>query len=302
MILITGASGFLGSAVANQAHGRGLPARGMVRASSDRSRLRLDEPSIVVADMAEVDSLARAVEGVEAVIHCAATTSTGTPDPERSRRVNVEGTRRLVEACQGAGTRRYVQISSQSALPDNPSSYGRTKFEADQIVRASELEWTILKPGLIYGPGPAAVFSKVVEFTEKFPVVPVLGNGRHKQRPVHVEDVAWAALRCLETPESVGREYDLGGAEAMEFNDMLRAILAARGRRKALLHIPLPVCMALARVLGLLMKDPPVTVDNVQGVRLAPDVDNKPAERDLGFRPRSFAEGLSEVFGGSAGR
>ncbi|MCX7014284.1 MAG: hypothetical protein NTW86_17320 [Candidatus Sumerlaeota bacterium] len=136
----------------------------------------------------------------------------------------------------------------------------------------------------------------MVEFTEKFPVVPVLGDGRYEQRPVHVGDVAWAALRCLSTPAAIRKEYDLGGADAMEFNAMIRSILAARGRRKRLLHVPLPLCLALAWGLGLAMKNPPVTADNVYGVRHAPHVDNGPAERDLGYRPRSFEEGLRGIF------
>ena len=296
MLLVTGASGFLGSAIANLAKTRRTPVRGLVRSGSDRSRLRLEPAEIVVGEMADGESLRRAVEGIEAVIHCAATTSVAPPDLALSRRVNVEGTGRLLEACARAGAQRFVQISSQSAVRENSSVYGRTKYEADERVRSSGLAWTILKPGLIYGPGLGGVFGKVIEFADKFPVVPVLGDGRYEQRPVHVEDVAWAALQCHVSPISIRREYDLGGADPMEFNAMIRAILAARGKRKPLIHIPLAVCLALARALGLAMKNPPVTVDNVLGVRWASHIDNGPAERDLGFRPRPFGEGLRQCF------
>ncbi len=296
MILVTGASGFLGSAIANRAKRRGLAVRGMIRPGSPRHRLQLAPGDLAIGEMENPESLAAAVEGVGAVIHCAASTSVSRPDLAASRRVNVEGLARLIEACQRAGTRRFVLISSQSADPRNPSVYGRTKYEAERRLRESSLEWTILRPALIYGPGDAAVFGKVVEFTRKFPVVPVLGSGRQRQRPVHVDEVAWAALRCLETPASIGKRYDLGGAEFLEFNDMLRELLRAQGLRKPLVHLPLWLCMALARILERVSSNPPVTVDNVLGVQLDAEVDNAPAERDLGFRPRSFRDAVGELF------
>lgn len=302
MLLVTGASGFLGSTVANLAKRRGMAVRGLVRQNSDRGRLRLEDSEIAVGDMTDGDSLCRATHGATAAIHCAATTSSSKPDWELSRAVNIDGMRSLIEACREAGVRRLIQISTQSSLKENPSAYGQSKYQADQLLRESDLEWTILRPGLIYGPGRAGVFEKVVEFTEKFPFVPVLGDGRNVQRPVHVDEVAWATLRCLEAPGSIRNAYDLGGAEPLEFNAMIRAILEARGRRKPLIHIPLPVCMILARILALAMSDPPVTADHVLGVRLAPHLDNEPAERDLDFRPRTFQVGLREIFGAASAK
>lgn len=295
MLLITGASGFLGSHVANQATKRTMEVRALVRRTSDCSRLDLPPDCLLIGEMTDRESMQRAVAGCDAVVHCAATTSATAPDPELAQRVNVEGTRTLVALCEQHGVRRYVQISSQSAVPHNQSVYGRTKFQADEIVRASGLQWTILKPGLIYGPGKAGVFSKVVEFTRKFPVVPVLGSGRHEQNPVHVDDVAWAAIECLKTEATIQKEYDLGGAQAMTFDEMIRILLKAQGLKKPLVHLPLPLCMALAKVLEAISKNPPVTTDNVRGVKIAGHVDNSAAEQDFGYRPRDFKEAAGEA-------
>lgn len=300
MLLVTGASGFLGSTIANMAAERGIPVRGLVRRNSDRSRLSHANISLAEGDMADASSLAAALRGVEAVIHCAATTSASAPDMELSRRINVEGTRALVDECRKSGVRRYVQISSQSALPHNRSAYGSTKYLADEIVRGSQLDWTILKPGLIYGSGKAGVFSKVVEFTVKFPVVPVLGSGKHLQSPVHVEDVAWAALECLTSPSTLHREYDLGGRNSMTFDEMIQSILSAGNKRKPLLHLPLPLCMALARTLEMVMKNPPVTTDNVRGVKVAQPIDNSAAQRDFGYAPRDFNQWVMQNLGNHA--
>jgi nucleoside-diphosphate-sugar epimerase len=241
------------------------------------------------------------VQGVEAVIHAAATTSETAPDEALSKRTNVEGTRNLIEACQEAGVRRWVQISSLSANPANTSVYGRTKFAADEVVRGSGLRWTILQPGTIFGPGGRGLFAKIVRLTRGLPlVVPVLGPGKQTMRPIYVEDGADAALACLTHETTVGRTYTLGCRDAITFNDFLRGVLRAQRKRKLLLHIPFWFCFPVARVLGLVLKNPPVTVDNLVGLKQmqAPDITG--AEKDFGFAPLTFSEGLARTFAATA--
>src|SRR5579862_8282168 len=126
MILVTGASGFLGSHFANYAAARARNVRCMVRRKSQTSELKGIE--IRHADLLEPDSLAAALEPpVSTVVHCAATTSETKVDYAQSFKVNVEGTRNLLEACRAQGVRRFIMISTQSANEQNPSTYGRTK-------------------------------------------------------------------------------------------------------------------------------------------------------------------------------
>ncbi|MBN1866519.1 NAD-dependent epimerase/dehydratase family protein [Candidatus Sumerlaeota bacterium] len=299
MMLVTGASGFVGSAVVRLARSRGLAVRAMVQ---PQSRLDLLEgvpaDSIVRADMTEIDSLRRAVEGVRAVVHCAATTSVSAPDLELSRRVNVEGTDALLRACREAGARRFVNIGSQSAHKGNPSVYGRTKLEQDERVMGAEgIEWTILRPSIVYGAQAKGVFSKMADYCRKLPVIPVIGPGREEMRPIHVDDVAWAALACIEESRTVGRIYDLGGADVLEFNEFISEILAAIGKRKPCFHLPIPIALAIARTLSAVMKNPPLTPDNVTGIQTARHVSNRAAREDFGFAPRGFAQGLREIYG-----
>lgn len=297
MILVTGASGFLGSAVVRLALRKGLKVRAMVRESSSLDLLpALEEEALVRANMADPDSLDRAVDGVEAVVHCAATTSQAAPDLEKSRQVNVEGTRALLEACARHGVKRFINISSQSAHSGNSSVYGQTKREQDEVVQAGEPDWTILKPSIIYGAEAKGIFDKMVGYCRKLPVIPIIGPGREEMRPVHVDDVAAAALSCLEKPESVGQTYDIGGADAMEFNAFIEAILKALGQKKPFFHLPIPVALAIAHVAGKVMANPPLTPDNVKGIQTAPHVDIRAARRDLDFQPRSFAQGLRDIW------
>jgi NADH dehydrogenase len=256
----------------------------------------LDSPLLYhQGDITDPATLDAAVQGVEAVIHAAATTSETAPDEAVSWRTNVEGTRNLLAACRRAGVRRWIQISSLSANPANSSVYGRTKRVADEEVRRSGLRWTILQPGTIYGSGSRGLFAKMVRLTQTLPAVPVLGPGTQSMRPIHVDDAALAALACLDHEATVGQIYALGSRDVITFNDFLRGIVRVHGKRKPLVHIPLWFCFAVARVLSFFLRNPPVTVDNLVGLRqmTAPDITS--AQRDFGFAPRTFAEGLQQT-------
>lgn len=291
-VLITGAAGFVGSAAVRLALEAGWLVRAMVREEGDAAALRSGGAGIVAGDLTRPETLVPAAEGVDAVIHCAATTSEFRPDAELSRRTNIEGTRALVEAALRSGRPRWIQISSMSAHPASTSIYGTTKHGADEVVRASGLPWTILKPSIIYGPGGRGVVARTVRTMRGLPVMPVVGDGKLLMRPVHADDVARAALACLANGATAGREYMIGGPDEITFNEFLEKLGAVFGVRRRRVRVPIPVAMLIARTAGAVMKNPPLTTDNVLGVREALRVDISAARSDFGFSPVGFDQGL----------
>ncbi len=298
-ILITGAAGFLGAATVRLAADRGHHVRAMIRPSSDRSRVGLDKDQLFLADLNQFDLFPQALAGMDAVIHCAAITSEGKPDLERSRKVNVEGTARLFDAARAAGVRRWVQISSMSAHPRCASVYGTTKMAADEYVRkaATPPHWTILRPSLIYGPGGKGLVHKTTEILKKLPRLPILGSGESLLRPVFVTDVADAALRCLELEIAKGKTYMIGGADEVSLNEFMVRLAQAAGHPKPLFHLPLPLCAVMAKVGAALTKNPPFTMDNVLGVKEVQRVDQQAAQQEWDYKPIGLEEGLRRTFG-----
>jgi NADH dehydrogenase len=303
MILITGASGFLGQYLVRRALAQGYAVRALIRRPPSDPLLsgwiqqnRAPRCLVHQGDITDPSTLRAALEGVESVVHAAAVTSETAPDEATSWRTNVEGTRNLLAVCREAGVTRWIQISSLSANPANTSVYGRTKRAADEAVRRSGLRWTIVQLSTIFGAGSRGLFAKMVRWTDVFPVVPVLGSGTQTMRPIHADDAAAALLACLDQEATVGHTYTLGSGDVITFNDFLRGVVRAQGKRKPLVHIPLWLCFPLARVLGFFLKNPPLTVDNLVGLcqMTAPDI--TAAVRDFGFAPRTFAEGLRETF------
>ena len=130
----------------------------------------------------------------------------------------------------------------------------------------------------------------------KLPVMPVVGSGRELMRPVYVADAASAALDCLENPATIGKTYMIGGRDEISLNEFLAKLGAAAGARRPAIHLPIPVALLIARALGLITKNPPLTVDNVLGVKQVQRVEIGPAQADFGFDPIGFAEGLKRTF------
>jgi predicted dehydrogenase/nucleoside-diphosphate-sugar epimerase len=296
MILITGASGFLGSHLANYSAKRGRDVRCVVRRTSETSALNANRMDIRQADLSDPSSLRAALESpVRTVVHCAATTSETKVDYAQSFQVNVEGTRNLLQACRDQGVERFIMISTQSANERNPSTYARTKLAADLAVQESPLAYTILKPSTIYGPGSKGLFAKMVRLLDSVPVVPILGSGSRLIRPIHVFDLCEAILECEDSGQAFGKTYDLGGRDLVSYEDFIGSILQARRKKKPFVYLSLPVCRALAAAFSFL-KNPPFTRDNVLGLNQNQVCSIDAARNDFGFSPRGLREGLTQTF------
>jgi NADH dehydrogenase len=164
--------------------------------------------------MLDQSSLERAVQGCAAVAHLAAAKADG-----RKVKISRRRSAPLGQACVLAGCRRLINISTQSTKIPRMGTYARTKRAADEIFHSSGLDVTSLLPSIVYSETKGGVFGTILQFVQKAPVVVVLGNGKWRSAPVYVGDVSSAVIACLETPLTIGKAYDIGGPEAVRFDD-----------------------------------------------------------------------------------
>jgi NADH dehydrogenase len=202
---------------------------------------------IVEGDLYEKEEVARACAGVQAVIHLVGIIYATFADP--FEKVHVAGTRAVIEGTKLAGVRRYVQMSALGTREGSRSQYHRTKWAAEEIVRASGLDWTILRPSLIFGPGDGFVtfLAKFLTFPFNFLngyTFPRLGGGDSLFQPIAVENVAQAFVRSLAQSQSIGRTYDLCGEERLTLTEILVEIVGATGQQSQVEGFPL---LTLAR-------------------------------------------------------
>jgi len=144
-------------------------------------------------------------------------------------KLHTEATRNLIDAAKAAGVKRYIQMSALGAVPNATSRYHQSKFRAEEVVRASGLDWTIFRPSIIFGPEDAFA-NKLAGMIRNFPVVPVIGDGAYRLQPVSVNDVARCFAMALEMPETFGKTFEVGGPDRLTYNDLLDTIGRVLGK------------------------------------------------------------------------
>ena len=287
-VLVTGASGFIGTALAPRLAAAGHTPRLLFR----RRPAAAPPGDVVEGDLAEPATLAAAVAGSDAVVHLGAATSSGRLDPAVAYR--------LIAAARAAGCPRIVVMSTQHVHLPRPGLYGVTKRVADRLFLASGLDVTILRPSLVYGPGARGVFVKLAGLVRRLPVIPVIGPGTWHLRPVFLDDLIDVVVATLARRDVAGRTYDVGGPDRVTYNEFLAAICAALGRRCRRVRLPIGVSFVLATILERVLANPPLTVDNVHGATLEAPCDLRALVRD--YRPRltPLGEGLRRTFEAAA--
>jgi uncharacterized protein YbjT (DUF2867 family) len=203
---------------------------------------------IALGDLVDPPSFRNALRGVQTVVHMAASIR---DQPRGSiEELNALATLRLVRAAERAGAERFLFFSAMSASHHSRTRFFRAKALAQEAVEASPLETTIFAPSIVYTPGDP--WLTLLDRLSRLPAMPVSGSGRAAYEPIWAEDVADAVLAALSNGAS--GSYDLAGPEILTYDDIVRVVLRAGGRRRRLLHVPLPIVRAslkgLRRVAG----------------------------------------------------
>jgi dihydroflavonol-4-reductase len=317
--LVTGATGFVGSAVARTLLARGHRLRLLVRPGSDRRNVAGLDAEICVGDLTEPGSLRHAVAGCDSLVHVAADYRLWVPDPAAMLRANVEGTRSLLLAARAAGVKRMVYCSSVAALgltgdgtpadettPVHPEKivgiYKRSKYLAEQavleLVRTDAMPVVIVNPSTPVGP-------RDIKPTPTGKMIFDAASGRMPAyvetglNIVHVDDVAEGHALALERGE-IGEKYILGG-EDFALGDLFALVARVAGRKPPRVKLPLaplyPValaCEALARGFGV---EPVVTRETLAMARKKMFFSSAKARARLGYAPRPAVQAIEDAVG-----
>ncbi|MBF0194927.1 MAG: complex I NDUFA9 subunit family protein [Magnetococcales bacterium] len=260
MILVTGCTGFLGSAIVKSLLESGHKVRGLARHGGPFKDGSITGIDIVHGSILEPETLARAMEGVEKVIHLVGILVE--TKGQTFSGVHLQGTKNVLQAAKDANVKRYLQMSSMGTRPHATSKYHQSKWLAEEAVRSSGLNITILRPSVIFGPYDefTTMFAKMARYS---PVLPLIGAGENMMQPVWVEDVAQFVNKALNDQQTFDKTYELGGPEQLTFKTILTEISKATNKRRAILPIPLPVLRLQAGLLEKLHPKPPLTLDQL---------------------------------------
>jgi NADH dehydrogenase len=243
VILLTGATGNVGSQVLRRLTARGERVRVLVR---DPRRLGSERVRVQIAlgDLSDPASFRNALRGVETVVHLAATIR----DQPRASMEELNGvaTLRLVRAAEKARTERFVFFSAIGASLHSRARFFRTKALAERAVEESDLQTTVFSPSIVYSPEDPWV--RLLRRMSLLPALPIAGPGRARYQPIWAGDVADCVIAELDRSGGANgggrRRFDLAGPETLTYDDIARVALRAWGRQRRLLHVPLPVVHA----------------------------------------------------------
>ncbi len=288
MILVTGASGYLGSHIVKRLAEADQAVRGLLRNrqwAEAEGRLQGLKVDWIEGDVTRPETLTTAVQGVDAVIHTVAIAIE--KGGHTYEDINVGGTVNVVDAAKAAGVKRFINICQLGADSQLPYRFLASKGKAQEYVAASGLQWTAFRPSVIFGPEDefANTFARLVPISPL--IYPLIGNGRATFQPVWVEDVATAVIKALDDDTTIGQELELGGPEVLTMEEIERRTLKAIGARRALVRFPIPVLRVIVKGMEAVFPAPPVTTSLLDLLAVDNTTHNNALERFVA-QPRAF--------------
>jgi uncharacterized protein YbjT (DUF2867 family) len=298
MILVTGANGFVGRNLVGRLRKDGIAVRALVRNPAKAARLRDLGAELAEGDISNPSSLEMAMQGCKKVIHLVGIIQEAPGVTFKG--VHIDGTRNMLDAAKKAGVKQFFLQSALGTRPNAKSQYHRTKWEAEELVRASGLPFTILRPSLIYGPGDLFTI-RLAETIKISPVLPVIGTGQSKVQPIFIDDVN-ECIRKISTSDSYLNEmYEIGGPEQLTYEEVTKAIAAALGIKRPTVHMPMFFMRTMAKVAETMLPKPPVTMDQLIMLQEDNVCDMRDIREVFGIEPVKFREGLAKFLGKTGG-
>ncbi len=279
-ILITGATGFIGSALVPKLCEKHKVVC-FIRNTSNISALKnLANVEFAFGDILDKDSVFKAVQGTDAVLHLATSHFRG------KEHLNLIGSKNIIEACQKSSISRVVFVSSMAAKRMVRDAYGQTKLEIENLFKTSGLDYTIIRPSIVYGRGELGLIGKSL-FALPF-VIPVIGDGKYKMNPVYIGDVVSAVCVSVVSDIAIRKEYDVAGAGNLSLNEIVQICSKQFGLKKVQLHLPIWLCAQLFKIF------PIVSVAAVTGIKEDTTADTTALKKDLGVVPMRFEDAIKQ--------
>ena len=292
LVLVTGATGFLGQRVVPELLARRHEVRCLVHSPGKERVFQQLEVDVHYGSILNPESLGQAMNGVQAVVHLV-----GIIRPGRGASfdlVHRQGTANVVEAARESGVREIIHLSALGATGDPGYPYLYSKYQGELRVKGSGLAYTILRPSVIFGKGDEFL-TALAGLVRLGPVVPVIGNGRNRMQPVAVEDVATCVAASAGNSLVKGKTITLAGPHRLSYNELLDEVALAMAKRIRRIHIPTPVAWPAISMLQVMTPRPPVTTGQLRMLGIRSVAEGRDMEQTFGFTPKTLRGNIDYV-------
>jgi nucleoside-diphosphate-sugar epimerase len=279
MILVTGATGFLGSHFIRRMDPTKNEIRCFVRETSNYESLD-NNFQLAFGSFEDVASYRKALDGVDTLVNIASLGFGHAPI--------------IVDEAEKAGVKRAVFISTTALFTTLEAKTKSVRLAGEQKIKESNLDYTILRPTMIYGTECDRNMARLVNFIHRYPVVPIAGDGNSLQQPIHVDDLAEAIIATLKNDITVRKEYNLSGKQPLTYNQVIDETASVIGKKIYKLHVPVNMVLPIVEMYNKIVSRPIIRTEQVLRLNENKAFDHLEASKDFGFNPRSFEVGISQ--------
>jgi nucleoside-diphosphate-sugar epimerase len=277
-VLVTGGTGFTGSYVVPEILKGKSRVRCLVRPGSEVSRLPADDVEIWRGNLDNESDIDHCLEGIDIFVNIAS--------------LGFGHASSLVRVLEKHGITRAIFISTTAIFTQLNSSSKSIRVSAEELIRSSNLNYTILRPTMIYGNGRDRNMCRLIKYVRKMPLIPIFGSGEYLQQPVYVKDVASAVSDVLENERTYRKEYNIGGAQALTYNAVIDTVADLLGKKIRKVHIPSQPIIKGLHVIEKTSITLPLKAEQIQRLNEHKAFDYYDAARDFGYEPLTFRDGI----------
>lgn len=278
-VLVTGATGFTGSYVVPLLLQQGADVRCLVRMSSNTSLLPTDKIELTYGDLEDQVSIEQALEGIDVLVNIASLGFGHAPH--------------IVNAAITTHVQRAIFISTTAIFTSLNAPSKSVRLAAEKTVCESGLAYTILRPTMIYGSSRDRNMCRLIRYLQRWRAIPIFGNGEYLQQPVYVGDVATAVIQCLAKEQTVNESYNISGATALTYNQVIDTVCTLMKREVRKIHLPVAPVVAMLTAWERFSLPTPIKAEQILRLNEHKAFDYDDATKDFGYQPHSFAEGIS---------
>ncbi|MFK7800609.1 MAG: SDR family oxidoreductase [Anaerolineae bacterium] len=277
-ILVTGATGFTGSYAVPQLLAAGHQVQCFVRTTSDVSKLPTDKVTLAYGDLGDVDSLSQALEDKDALVNIAS--------------LGFGHAGGIVTAMQKANVQRAIFVSTTAIFTKLNAPSKKVRMAAEETIQNSGIDYTILRPTMIYGSSHDRNICRLINYLKRFPILPIFGTGEYLLQPIFVGDVAGAIVQALMSPLAIKKSYNISGKHAHSYNQIVDIISQQLDKRIIKWHVSDKL------IVGILKQTEkwitlPIKAEQIERLNEDKSFDHSDAEEDFEFSPKPFSAGIT---------
>ena len=278
-VFVTGGTGFTGSYVVQLLLKNGFELRCLYRPGSDRGLLPQPTIEWALGDLSDSQALSASMRGTEALVNVA---SLGFGHADL-----------IVRAAREAGIRRAIFVSTTAIFTRLNARSKEVRLAAEEIIKTSGLNYTILRPTMIYGSRRDRNMWRLIRFLRFSPIIPVFGDGNSLQQPIYVGDVAQAIVSCLCNDRTIGKSYNIAGMHPLTYNQVIDTVSGHMNKRVWKIHLPAAPIASLLKFFEHTHIPFPIKAEQILRLNENKNFSYEEAQRDFGFSPSSFEQGIA---------